>query len=40
MTAPRFGLGLVVGKFAPLHRGHEFLVAQAEAACERLLIVS
>ena len=37
---PRFGLGLVVGKFAPLHRGHEFLVEQAAAGCERLLIVS
>ena len=40
MAAPRFDLGLVVGKFAPLHRGHEFLVAQAAAACERLLILS
>ena len=40
MTSPRFALGLVVGKFAPLHRGHEHLVAQAAAACERLLIVS
>jgi NadR type nicotinamide-nucleotide adenylyltransferase len=40
MAVPRFALGLVVGKFAPLHRGHEFLVAQTAAACERLLIVS
>ncbi|MEO5688800.1 MAG: AAA family ATPase [Burkholderiaceae bacterium] len=40
MATPRFALGLVVGKFAPLHRGHEFLVAQAAAACARLLIVS
>lgn len=36
----RFALGLVVGKFAPLHRGHEWLVAQAAAQCERLLILS
>ena len=40
MTSPRFALGLVVGKFAPLHRGHEHLVAQAAAACERLLVIS
>ncbi len=40
MTDQRFALGLVVGKFAPLHRGHELVVAQAAAACERLLIVS
>ena len=40
MASPRFASGLVVGKFAPLHRGHEFLVDQAAAACERLLIVS
>ena len=36
----RFALGLVVGKFAPLHRGHELLVARAAEACERLLILS
>ena len=40
MTSTRFCLGLVVGKFAPLHRGHEWLVEQAAAACERLLVVS
>ena len=40
MAASRFALGLVVGKFAPLHRGHERLVAQAAAACERLLVIS
>ena len=37
---PRFRLGLVVGKFAPLHLGHEHLVTQASARCERLLILS
>lgn len=36
----RFGLGFVVGKFAPLHRGHEWLVEQAAARCDRLLILS
>lgn len=36
----RFGTGLVVGKFAPLHRGHEALLQHAQARCERLLVVS
>jgi HTH-type transcriptional regulator, transcriptional repressor of NAD biosynthesis genes len=34
------GLGLVVGKFAPLHLGHEWLIEQAAQQCERLLILS
>ncbi|MGM9489761.1 AAA family ATPase [Ideonella sp. YS5] len=40
MAGSRFRLGLVVGKLAPLHLGHEYLVAQAAAQCERLLILS
>ncbi len=36
----RYRLGLVVGKFAPLHRGHEWLVQQAAAQCDHLLILS
>ena len=41
MTAPasRHRLGLVVGKFSPLHRGHEYLIAQALAACEQVAVV-
>ncbi|MGY0612555.1 AAA family ATPase [Luteimonas sp. A501] len=35
-----WGTGLVVGKFAPLHRGHQLLLDQAAAACERLVILS
>jgi HTH-type transcriptional regulator, transcriptional repressor of NAD biosynthesis genes len=35
-----FGLGLIVGKFSPLHRGHEWLVDQAAVQCDRLLILS
>jgi NadR type nicotinamide-nucleotide adenylyltransferase len=35
-----FPLGLVVGKFAPLHLGHEWLVEQAAARCDRLLVLS
>ncbi|HEY1029669.1 MAG TPA: AAA family ATPase [Pseudomonas sp.] len=36
----RFALGLVVGKFAPLHLGHEWLIRQAQAQCERVLLLS
>lgn len=32
--------GLVVGKFSPLHLGHESLVRVARAGCARLLVVS
>lgn len=36
----RFASGLVVGKFSPLHTGHEFLIAQAQAECETLYLIS
>jgi HTH-type transcriptional repressor of NAD biosynthesis genes len=39
-TTRRFGLGLVVGKFSPLHLGHEWLIQQAAKQCNRLLILS
>jgi hypothetical protein len=32
--------GLVVGKFSPLHRGHEELVRVARAGCDALVVVS
>src|SRR5688500_16858626 len=35
----RFRSGLVVGKFAPLHRGHEHLIERARESCERVLIM-
>lgn len=35
-----FGTGLVVGKFCPLHRGHQRILDQAGAQCRRLVIVS
>lgn len=35
-----FTNGLVVGKFSPLHSGHEFLITQAQAECENLYLIS
>lgn len=32
--------GLVVGKFAPLHRGHELLVRRALAECDEVVVLS
>ena len=40
MTGPRYRAGLVVGKFAPLHTGHELLIRRALSECERLVILS
>lgn len=36
----RFRRGLVVGKFAPLHRGHELLIRRALAECDEVVLVS
>jgi HTH-type transcriptional repressor of NAD biosynthesis genes len=33
-------VGLVVGKFCPLHRGHQHLLGHAQAACDILVVVS
>lgn len=38
--AARFGTGLVVGKFSPLHRGHQHLLDAAQAQCLRLVVLS
>ncbi|HEY1052337.1 MAG TPA: AAA family ATPase [Prosthecobacter sp.] len=35
-----FQRGLIVGKFCPLHRGHEHAIRQMMAACEQPLILS
>jgi HTH-type transcriptional regulator, transcriptional repressor of NAD biosynthesis genes len=35
-----FTLGLVLGKFSPLHLGHEWLIEQAALRCDRLIILS
>ena len=36
----RFARGLVVGKFAPLHRGHMHLIQSAIDACAEVLVIS
>ena len=35
-----FRTGLIVGKFCPLHKGHQYLIETALKACERLVIIS
>lgn len=36
----RFGSGLVVGSFAPLHRGHQLVIETAIAACDRVTVMT
>ena len=36
----RFQRGLVVGKFSPLHRGHERLIRRAIAECTEVIVIS
>ena len=38
-AAKRFGLGVVVGKFLPPHRGHRFLIETALSQCERVVVI-
>lgn len=35
-----FRYGLVVGKFSPLHRGHELLISRALAQCRKVAVIS
>ncbi|TXI95608.1 MAG: ATPase [Burkholderiaceae bacterium] len=35
-----FQRGLVVGKFCPLHKGHELLIERAIASCDEVIVVS
>jgi HTH-type transcriptional repressor of NAD biosynthesis genes len=39
-VSSRFTRGLVVGKFAPLHRGHEEVIEHALALCDEVVILS
>jgi len=36
----RFNVGLVVGKFSPLHLGHEALITIARSRCQHVILVS
>jgi len=36
----RFARGLVVGKFCPLHRGHQLLIETALSRCDEVVVVS
>lgn len=36
----RFATGLVVGKFSPLHRGHQALIDHALSRCDSVLLLS
>jgi HTH-type transcriptional regulator, transcriptional repressor of NAD biosynthesis genes len=36
---PRFALGLVVGKFAPLHQGHHLVIETALAQCSEAVVL-
>src|SRR5882672_1129078 len=36
----RFSHGLVVGKFSPLHRGHELLIRRALDECAEVVVLS
>lgn len=35
----RFGLGVVIGKFLPPHRGHRFLIETALSRCDRAVVI-
>jgi NadR type nicotinamide-nucleotide adenylyltransferase len=37
---PKYRNGLIVGKFSPLHKGHEYLIRRALGSCERLFVFS
>jgi NadR type nicotinamide-nucleotide adenylyltransferase len=36
----RYRAGLVVGKFSPLHLGHEWLIRQAQAQCQTIFLLT
>lgn len=38
-TPKRYRLGLVVGKFSPLHQGHEHVIDSAHRCCDQVLVL-
>ena len=36
----RFSTGLVVGKFCPLHQGHQLLIESAVGDCDQVIVIS
>ena len=40
LSKKQFPRGLVVGKFCPLHRGHELVIQRAMAECDEVIVVS
>ena len=38
-AAERYKRGLVIGKFYPLHKGHQYLIDTAASACDTLFII-
>ena len=40
MAAKPYKRGLVVGKFSPLHKGHEYLIQNAFNQCEEVVVIS
>lgn len=40
MAAKPYKRGLVVGKFSPLHEGHEYLIQNAFNQCEEVVVIS
>src|SRR3954466_8560473 len=38
-TSMKFGLGVVIGKFYPPHRGHKLLIETALARCESVMVI-
>jgi len=35
----RYGHGLIIGKFYPPHRGHQYLISRAAAVCEQVTVL-
>lgn len=36
----KYNSGLIVGKFAPMHKGHKYLIDTALEQCERVIIIA